>query len=181
MNKLTLVKRFLKRYKKETAIISGLFVLVVIIGVTCAFNATKDVKLVLDENKATAADAVKTEVINAQLQKSVEEVLQDQGYPVSEEYTISVDPDKKVKDVDTVTVKKNAVGQIKVDGKTVDYQSAADTVGDLLSDNNVQYDDDDIVTPAPSTALTTDVSNVTITRIEVKEEAGERDIPFESE
>lgn len=181
MNKLTLIKRFLKRYKKETAIISGLFVLVVIIGVTCAFNATKDVKLVLDENKATAADAIKTEVINAQLQKSVEEVLQDQGYPVSEEYTISVDPDKKVKDVDTVTVKKNAVGQIKVDGKTVDYKSAAETVGDLLSDNNVQYDDDDIVTPAPSTALTTDVSNVTITRIEVKEEAGERDIPFESE
>lgn len=68
MNKLTLVKRFLKRYKKETAIISGLFVLVVIIGVTCAFNATKDVELVLDENKATASDAVKTEVINAQLQ-----------------------------------------------------------------------------------------------------------------
>lgn len=181
MNKLTLLRKFLKRYKKETAIISGLFVLVVIIGVTCAFNATKDVQLVLDENKVAAADAVKTEVVNAQLQKSVEEVLQDQGYPVSEEYTISVDPDKKVKDVDTIKVKKNAMGQIKVDGKSIDYKSAAETVGDLLGDNNIQYDDDDIVTPAPATALTTDISNVTIARIEVKEEAGEKDIPFESE
>lgn len=69
---------------------------------------------------------------------------------------------------------------IKVDGKTIDYKSLLKQL-EIFDNNNIQYDDDDIVTPAPSTVLTTDVSNVTIARIEVKEEAGEKDIPFESE
>lgn len=181
MKKLTFIQRILKQHKKETAIISGLFVLVVIIGVTCAFNATKDVEVILDENTAKSANAVKTEVVSAQLQKSVEEVLQDKGYPVSEDYTISVETDKKVKDVDTITVKKNAVGKITVDGKTIEYKSSVDTVSDLLSQNNIQYDSDDMVTPAATTPLTTDVTNVTLARIDVKEEAGEKDLPFESE
>lgn len=181
MKKLTFIQKILKQHKKETAIISGLFVLVVIVGVTCAFNATKDVKLVLDHNTVKSAEAVKTEVISAQLQKSVEEVLQDQGYPLSDEYSISVETDKKVKDVDVITVKKNAVGQITVDGKKIEYKSSAETVSDLLSQNNIQYDDDDMIAPAAATPLTTDVTNVTIARIEVKEEAGEKDLPFESE
>lgn len=173
------IAHLLKKYKKETAVITGLFLLVVGIGVTCAFNATKELKVVIDPNTTAASE--QTEKVDAILMDTVGEVLEAKGVDTSDDYVVSVDLDKKVKDVDTVTIKKKAAGTLTVDGQTIDYKSGAETVGELLADNDVQVDDDDIVTPAADTELTTEVAAVSVARIEVKEEAGQRDLPFETE
>ena len=174
------IAHLLKKYKKETAVITGLFVLMVGIGVTCAFNATKELKVTIDPNSTAASE--QTEKVDAVLMDTVGEVLAAQGVDTSsDDYSINVDLDKKVKDVDTVVVKKKAEGTLTVDGQNIAYKSGAETVGDLLADNNVAVDGDDIVTPAADTELTTEVAAVSIARIEVKEESGQRDIPFETE
>ena len=173
------VKHLLKKYKKETAVITGLFLLVVGIGVTCAFNATKEIKVIVDPNTTVAVE--ETQKIDAVLMDSVQDVLTEKGVDISDDYEISVDLDKKVKDVDTVVVKRKAEGTVQVDGQQIEYKSGAETVGDLLTDYNIEVDSDDTVTPAKDTLLTTEVASVCIARIDVKEEKGQRDIPFETE
>ncbi|MEG0310611.1 MAG: G5 domain-containing protein [Eubacterium sp.] len=181
MKQLKHLKRFFIYYRKQTLVISGLFIMVVAIGITCAFNATKEIKVVVDPNTVSADAQVQTAVVAAPLMAPIEEILQQEGYPVSDDYTLSTTPDKKVKDVDSITLKKNAVGELKVDGKAIPYKSGEDTVGELLAKNEVTYDADDQVIPAAETPLTTEVKEIKVARLEVKEEKLQKDIPFEIE
>ncbi|MEG2285869.1 MAG: G5 domain-containing protein [Eubacterium sp.] len=181
MKQLNFLKQFISHYKKQTVVISGLFVLVVAIGITCAFNATKEIKVVVDQNIANAEKGVQTSTLAAPLMTPINEVLQENGYPVSDDYTINVESDKKVKDVDSVILKKKAVGELIVDGKKIPFKSSDETVGDLLASNAVKYDKDDAVTPAVETKLTTEVKAIKVARVEIKEEKVEKELPFETE
>lgn len=176
------LKKVLSKHKKETAIITGMFVIVVAIGITCAFNVTKDIEVVIDENTADTAVVDRTETVTAQLQEPVNDVLKDKGYTSDDAYSVvNVSDDKKVKDVDTVTVKRNAEGVINVDGEQKTYKSADETVGDLLNDMGITLDSDDFATPSVETPLTTEVQTIDVTRVEVKEEAYDAPVPFETE
>ncbi|MEG0377349.1 MAG: G5 domain-containing protein, partial [Eubacterium sp.] len=181
MKQIKIVKQLINHYRRQIAVIAGLFVLVVAIGITCAFNATKEIKVVVDQNTVQAANAVQTETVAAPLMGTLSEVLTEKGYPVEEGYTVSVALDKKVKDVDTITIKKNAEGQIIANGQTISFNSAEETVGDLLSANAIEVAEKDIVTPAKETPLTTEVKEVKVSRVEIKEEKGQKDLPFETE
>lgn len=174
------LKKVLLAHKRESAIISGLFVMVVAIGITCAFNVTKDVEVIIDENSAQSS--TRTEVITAQLQTPIEEALQKEGYINDDSYSVvNVEDNKKVKDVDSVVVKRNAEGTINVDGQQISYKSDAETVGDLLNEMGVALDDDDFATPDISTKLTTDVQQVDVVRVEVKEETYDQPVAYPTE
>ncbi|MEG0379013.1 MAG: G5 domain-containing protein [Eubacterium sp.] len=181
MKQINQIKRFIRCYRKQTTVIAGLFVLVVAIGITCAFNASKEIKVIVDQNTAQSGSAVQTDVITVPLLDELAQVLEEKGYPTSEEYTHSVSLDKKVKDVDTVIIKKNAKGQLIVSGQAVDFNSGAQTVGELLETNNVKVSKEDIVTPAKETPLTTEVKEIKVARVEIKEEKSTKEVPFEIE
>ena len=95
-------------------------------------------------------------------------------------YTVDVDLDASVRDVSDITLKANTKGTVSVDGQTIDYDQADKTVGDLLQTLGVQVGADDVVTPSADTALTTDVTAITVDRVEYKEEQRQEEIGFET-
>lgn len=176
---IRIARRFFRKYRRQTTVITGLFLMVIAMGVTCAFKTTKNIKVIVDPNTLGTERKVETHRISAPLVNTVEDVLVETGYSVSsDDYTIDAAPDKKVKDVDVITIKKKAVGQIVADGNVSAYQSDAATVGDLLSANGIIIGGNDVVTPSVDTPLTTDILEIQVSRIEIKEETTAVPIPF---
>ncbi len=179
INLITL-KGAMTRHKKEVVIIAGLFIFVIAMGLTCAFNVTKEIKVVVNPNTASTGEKVQTSKVTASLTTPVEEVLQSEGVTINDDYTVDTDLSKMAKDVDVVTVKKNAKGVIVADGKEIAYNTADETISDLLTNNGITVDADDEVSPAATSTLTTDVTTVTVSRVDVKEETREQELPFET-
>lgn len=163
-------------YKK----IIGLICLT-IISVLMAFyyltTMTINFEVALDEN--TAGASVQTTTLSGQRESEVGQILEQSGYPVnSGEYTVSVPLNTKVKDISAITIKKNAKGTLNVDGKGRIFDSATETVGDLLEDSNVTLGIHDVVSPSITTPLTSDVKEIKVVRREIKEEEILETIPF---
>ena len=172
------MSEFMSSHWKKVVGMIFLIVLTVAMGIACAFTMTKNIEVSLDEN--TGNGSVQTQTLASQRQTQIGEVLKQKGYPVdSGEYTVSVPLDTKVKDVDNVTIKKNAKGTLNVDGNGHTYDSTADTVGDLLKDQNITLGASDVVVPSADTPLTTEVKEIKIVRREEKEESRMEAIPFE--
>lgn len=173
-----LMSEFMSSHWKKIVGMVFLIVLTVAMGIACAFTMTKNIEVSLDEN--TGNGSVQTKTLASQRQSQIGEVLKQKGYPVDNgEYTVSVPLDTKVKDVDNVTIKKNAKGTLNVDGNGHTYDSTADTVGDLLKDQNITLGASDVVVPSADTPLTTEVKEIKIVRREEKEESRMEAIPFE--
>jgi len=181
MHYITKLKKTYYTNKKASIIIGGIILLALMIAMTCAFNGHKNIKVVVEPNTANAEDTQET-VVSAALQSTVEEVLADENYTYEEGYSLNVPEDEVIQDLDEpIVIKKNAQGTIHVDGQDVTYDSGADTVGDLLSEQNITFDDNDEITPGVGTTLTVEVSDITIVRVEIKEETRQEAVPFTTE
>ncbi|MEG2643350.1 MAG: ubiquitin-like domain-containing protein, partial [Eubacterium sp.] len=168
----------IRRHRKEAITLFSLFLFVVAMGLTCAFNVTKNIQINVDSKEKSAIGAVQTKTVSAALMTPIEEILQNEGVNITDDYTVDTDLSKLAKDVDVVNVTKNVKGTVIADGKSVDFDSTAKTVGDLLDELKLNVDENDEVTPAKNDVLTTDVSQISVARIEVKTEAREDQIPF---
>lgn len=168
----------IRRHRKEAITLFSLFLFVVAMGLTCAFNVTKNIQINVDSKEKAAIGSVQTKTVSAALMTPIEEILQSEGVNITDDYTVDTDLSKLAKDVDVVNVTKNVKGTVIADGKSVDFDSTAKTVGDLLDELSLNVDENDEVTPAKNDVLTTDVSQISVARIEVKTEAREDQIPF---
>jgi len=178
----SVVTGIIKTHRIEVLTIMALVFFVVAMGLTCAFNVKKNIKVIVDPNTPGAAQETEVKTVNTNLTATVGEVLKNEGIATDDtDYTVDTDVNSMAKDVDVVKVTKKVTGTINVDGTQVGYTSTADTVGDLLKENNISVDDNDEVTPAASTALTTDITSVTVVRVDVKQETRQQDIPYETE
>lgn len=68
---------------------------------------------------------------------------------------------------------------VTADGKTRDYKSLANTVGEALKDAEIKIGSKDIVTPSEDSLLTKNME-IIINRVEIREETVEEDVPFET-
>ncbi|MGI6108382.1 MAG: G5 domain-containing protein [Eubacteriaceae bacterium] len=168
-----------KENKKRAAVICAMVLFVAAAGFTCAFNLSRDVKVTVDKSVASGQPETQT-LSSVNLNQTVGEVL-DKNNISTDGYTVSVNLSDSIRDVDEISLKANAKGNIEVDGTTIAYDEAADTVGDLLTAKGVSVGADDIVTPSKDTPLTTDITNITVDRVEVKQEQRQEEIPFETQ
>lgn len=68
---------------------------------------------------------------------------------------------------------------ITADGKTRDYKSLANTVGEALDDVDIKLGSRDIISPSRDTMLTKNME-IVINRVKVREETVEEAVPFET-
>lgn len=176
------IQKGLHRTSRQLLLAAGLCLIFLVIGVTTAFNAKKDITVYVNGNTvAELSSKGNQEVINARLNDRIYDVLNEQGLPIGDDYEIDVDLNKHIKDVDEITIKKKAEGVISVDGVSTLFKSAVTTVEDVIEENKVEVKADDIVEPALDTPLTTEIQEVKIIRVTYGEEKGEGEIPFETE
>lgn len=176
------IRNGIHRTNRQLFLAAGLCLIFLVIGVTTAFNAKKDVTVYVNGNTvAELSSKGNQEIVNARLSDRIYDVLTEEGLPTGDDYEIDVDLNKQIKDVDEINIKKKAEGVISVDGVSTLFKSAANTVEDVIKENELEVKADDIVEPALTTALTTDIQEVKITRVTYGEEKGEGEIPFETE
>lgn len=178
MEKLKKLFGLLKANQKKVATIGAMFLFVVALGFTCAFNLTKDVRITVDTSEANVEPQVVE--VSANMNKTVGEILNEQEIS-TDGYDVSSDLDSKIRDVDEISLKATVSGTITVDGQQVPFTSSADTIGDLLTEQNITLGDNDVVTPSADTKLTKDITGINIDRVEIKEEQRQEEIPFETQ
>ena len=173
--------RNFKHRKKEILTIGFIAIFVMVMGVTCAFNIQKDIVIRIDHNSLDNAQSVEERVVTASLMNPIKDVLVEANAPLNEDYTVDVDLSKQVKDVDIVTFTQKTKGQVTVDGQVIDYNHSEENVEELLGELGVVYDENDEIIPAKETELTTNVTEIKVVRVDIKEESYQTEIPFETQ
>ncbi len=172
----------LHRTNRQLLIAAGLCLIFLVVGVTTAFNAKKDINVYVNGNTvAELSSKGSVKMINARLNDRIFDVLTEQGLPTDDNYDINVDLNKRIKDVDEIIIKRKAEGVISVDGISTRFKSSVGTVEDVIKESELEVKADDIVEPALDTPLTTEIQEVKIIRVTYGEEKGEAEIPFETE
>lgn len=170
------IRSFLVKNSKRITVLGLMAAFVAVMGTFCAFNLYKNVEVTIDPNLSGVSAEVKT--LQAQnMNQTVGQMLEANGI-TAEGWTADQPLDASLRSVDTVTLRENAVGTVTVDGTTVSYNSAPATVGDLLTELGITLTDHDYVTPSADTALTRDVTNIVIDRVDIVQETREEEIAF---
>ncbi|MDO5026489.1 MAG: G5 domain-containing protein [Tissierellia bacterium] len=129
----------------KKSLIAGLSIMALSVAVSTVSVAQqpKNVELSIDnENLKIETSA-----------KSVAQVLEDIGYNFIEGSKINYDMDHKIENdmVIDINTKKNI--SLTNGGHQVNVTTFADTVGDLLKEENIELDEDDIVSPSKDANL----------------------------
>ena len=148
-----------KRKKSLLKIGMASVIITCVVGTASSFVFAKEIKVTVDD---------KERVLSGGMFQNVGEVLEDNGIKLGDQYTVNVDTNSVLFTVDNIEVKSKASGELSFDGKTIIYQTEAQTVGDLLKEYNIELGDLDRVEPGQSTALA-DVEEVDVIRVEVAE------------
>lgn len=158
---------------KKTVLKLGMTGIIVtcIIGTTCSFAFAKEVTVKIGDTE---------KVLSGRIFENVGDVLEDNGIELTDDYTVSVDTGTALFAVDTIEVKVKATGNLLVDGESIAYQTDAQTVGDLLEENNIQLGELDRVEPGKATALK-DISQVKVIRVEISELPSRQAIAYTTE
>lgn len=158
---------------KKTVLKLGMTGIIVtcIIGTTCSFAFAKEVTVKIGDTE---------KVLSGRIFENVGDVLEDNGIELTDDYTVSVDTGTALFTVDTIEVKVKATGNLLVDGESIAYQTDAQTVGDLLEENNIQLGELDRVEPGKATALK-DISQVKVIRVEISELPSRQAIAYTTE
>ena len=111
---------------------------------------------------------------------TVGEVLQEAGIQLSA--SDSVDPPANTSITNPLTINYSPAHQlnISVDGKTLQIQSSAKTIGEALAEAGIPLIDEDYSLPAEKEALPSD-GNIKVVRVSESVLLAQKPIPFESE
>lgn len=123
---------------------AGLAVLVLVITIFTAYTSAQS-KVILQ------AEGEKISV--ASFAGDVGELLQEQGVELGDKDRVTPLPDTPLQDGMTVVVRRAVPVNLQVAGEQSLVYTAAETVGDLISENNLKLGEQDIVSPAPETKL----------------------------
>lgn len=176
--KLLKLSKMIKFHKKEFAIILGLAIFIVAMSLTCAFSVTKNIKVTIDDKTDSGAT---TKVINASLTSTLSDALAKEGVSIDDNYTVDQDLNSMTKDVDEVNIVKKVQGVCVADNKVYQYDSSAQTVGDVVKELGITLDDDDETSPSVDTQMTDQVTTIEVIRVDVKEETRTEEIPYETQ
>lgn len=130
-----------------------------VIGTGTSFVFAKEVTVKIDDTER---------VLSGGLFQNVGDVLEDNGIELGDEYSVNVDTNSILFTVDNIEVKSKSSGELSFDGKTIIYQTEAETVGDLLKENNIELGALDRVVPGKA-AILNDGDKVNVIRVEVAE------------
>lgn len=156
----------LKRSMQMLALMLGLSAAV---GTYAYAQKPKDVTLVIDGEKK--------EVFTAE--KTVHDVLKEEGFTAFEGTTFSVDENAPVADGLEIRVDSLKRIELTVNGVRRMTETHQNSVNDFLKEAKVSYDANDIISPARSQKLE-DGMGVTVDRIDVTQEKVTEEIPFET-
>ncbi len=123
---------------------AGFAVLVLVMTIFTAYTSAQS-------NVILQTEGAQLEVVT--FAGDVGELLRDQGIELGEKDKVTPLPDTPLQDGMTVVVRKAVPVTLQVAGEQSLITTAAETVGDLISENNLQLGELDIVSPAPETKL----------------------------
>lgn len=110
---------------------------------------------------------------------TVEDALKEAGVTVGEEDSLNYDKDEPLFDKMHIRVTRMMKVRITADGETREVETSAQTVEDVLKKFQVELDEDDRVEPEGKTKVTEGME-ITVRRVEVKEEVKTEEVPFET-
>ena len=110
---------------------------------------------------------------------TVEDALKEAGVTVGEEDSLNYDKDEPLFDKMHIRVTRMMKVRITADGETREVETSAQTVEDVLKKFQVELDEDDRVEPEGKTKVTEGME-ITVHRVEVKEELKTEEVPFET-
>lgn len=109
--------------------------------------------------------------------ETVRELLDDAGVDVMDADEVFPFPDTPLSSDMRVTVSRLKSVTVTADGEKRTISTLSRTVADALSDAGVAVGEDDIVTPVGSALLARE-TDVSVIRVEIREETVEEDIPY---
>lgn len=176
------MNEFLKKYNKRVAVLAALLLFVFASGYTCVFSLSKSITIELNERKSSYDKAEVNTIANANLNKTLEQVLVENDLPATDDYEYGYDLNTKIReiDTDTLTINKKIDGTLKTDEEIISFHSGAETVGDLLSEYEIRLSPSDIVEPSAETLITAQDSNIVIYRQYQERETREEAISYET-
>lgn len=127
---------------------AGIAVLILVSAIFAAYTGAQS-KVILQ------AEGKKLEV--ATFAGDVGELLREQGVELGDQDKVTPLPDTPLRDGMTVEVRRAIPVTLQVGEQESLVTTAAETVGDLISENNVQLGKMDIVSPDPETKLAPDM------------------------
>jgi uncharacterized protein YabE (DUF348 family)/3D (Asp-Asp-Asp) domain-containing protein len=160
---------FLKKFPGVKIGIIGL-ILLLVVGVSSAFTVEKEIRVTFEG---------KTVMVEGKLLETLEEVLIANDLPVSEEYQYSASLSSLFKDVAEVTITEKTSGNLTVDGQTIEYFAGDETISQLLSEMDIELDDDDRVEPTGDTVITEETGDIKVIRVDVVESSAVREVPMQ--
>lgn len=110
---------------------------------------------------------------------TVEDALKEAGVTVGEEDSLNYDKDEPLFDKMHIRVTRMMKVRITADGETREVETSAQTVEDVLKKFQVELDEDDRVEPEGKTKVIEGME-ITVHRVEVKEEVKTEEVPFET-
>lgn len=111
---------------------------------------------------------------------TVEDALKQAGVTVGEEDSLNYDKDKPLFDKMHIRVTRVMKIQVTADGETKEYETSAQTVEAALKKCGVELGEEDRVEPA-LTEKVKDGMEITVQRVEVKEEVKTEEVPYETQ
>ena len=111
---------------------------------------------------------------------TVEDALKEAGVTVGEEDSLNYDKDEPLFDKMHIRVTRMMKVRITADGETREVETSAQTVEDVLKKFQVELDEDDRVEPEAKTKVAEGME-ITVRRVEVKEEVKTEEVPFETQ
>ena len=159
---------FYKRYLTQGAIAAAFVILLIVV---CAYNTMvpREVNATINGEEFTFSSKAHT----------VELFLEDEGIEFGSRDYISTPLETFIYDGIELEIRHATDFKITADGKTRDYESLANTVGEALADVGIKIGDDDIVTPKADALLEEDME-IVVQRVVIKEEVVEETVPFET-
>ena len=111
---------------------------------------------------------------------TVADALSEAGVAVGADDTVNYEKDQPLFDKMHIRVTRMMKIQITADGETKEYETSAQTVEAALEKCEVEVDEDDRIEPALTEKIQ-DGMEITVRRVEVKEEVETEEVPYETE
>ncbi len=111
-------------------------------------------------------------------EETVGEFLRNHNLALREKETVFPAPETRLTPGMYISVTRTHMLSVRVDGKETTYPVLATTVGAALTEVGVALDEDDIVQPVRE-AFAGRGTSIVVTRVEIREEAIDKTLPFE--
>lgn len=151
-----------------------------------AVTPAREEKIKKDTTAITIERYAKVTILYDDKQQAVElvggtvaDALSQAKITLAKDDEINMDKNAVLKDGDTIKIAKAVTIKVTADGETKTYKTTKKTVGEALKAIGIQTDDDDNVTPDKKKGVK-DGMEITVVRVEVKEETKEESIAYKT-